>query len=418
MKYSRLINFFVVLLFCYILLFPPFISDVFIPKLIRAFFPFLFFLIAFILIGKKGKEKIIHILFVILILCLFFLFWIFFESTLIYSNAISILSSIVFLLVLISLLKYNNLFQYKVEKYWKYFIWISICSSILSYTFFNFFNFNIFNSLNIGDYSESNTYFNLIFGVISEKKFLNYSVGRPAWFFSEPSYMGFFNGLNYIWFSQKEKEGTSRNVSNKIGKYLSLVSLIVTFSIGSWIALTVAIILTKIAKAVPHFFDIRINLKKVIKSFTLLLFTTLLIIVLFKFTLITDFIDTVIDNVRNFETISSIDDRTNRINNSLNIILHSNIFQLIIGHGPGTIENVYQAGESNSWVKTFIEEGVMIFLLYLVYLFYNLFNKKHILLFLFLIISFNSVILMFSPIILLYILLFIYRPLPVTCEQR
>ena len=76
-----------------------------------------------------------------------------------------------------------------------------------------------------------------------------------------------------------------------------------------------------------------------------------------------------------------------------------------MGLGPGSIEDTYHFGESNGWLKSIIEEGLIIILVYILSLLIMiLYEKKNMFLSCFVLISFNSVIIVFSPVIIFYLL--------------
>lgn len=395
---NKALVFFLIL---YIAFFTPFINEVFVPKYTRFFIPIPFFVIVFILNYNNSKNTLKIIFAILCLLLLLMLYWLIIDHFIV-SNGILVLSSIASVLFVYPVLNKNVNFSTYLIKVWNYIIWISILSSIISFLFYNLLNGFGFQKIIIGDYTDENTLFNPILGVISEKTFLDIKVGRPAWFFAEPSYLGFFHGLNFFWFKHKNK--IIGNKEAKYGYYLSIIAIIISFSIGTWISFTISYFFDFFKR----FFDfinkknILISLKKIKKYFfySIFLFVFLLLIYNYNFF---EYVNQLIDN---FNNISSFEDRSNRIDSSIDFYNKFNILTYVFGSGPGSIENVVEYGESNSWLKSFIEEGALITMLYLIFLFIIILKKsKNAFLFFYLLVSFNSVVLMFSPLILIYILL-------------
>ncbi len=386
-------------LFAYILLFNPFITDVIVPKTIRFIPPLIFFSLAFYILFANCRKSLKKIVLLVLFLSLFLVVWLI-QNTLIISQTILVISSICLALFLFGLLYKKQVNINLLIKYWNYVVWVSIIMSILSFIFFNFFNNLTFINKPLGSYSESNSYLSPLFGVISEKNILQFKLGRVSWLLSEPSYLGFFQVLNFFWFKYLEKW---RNYPyGKLGKLMAITGLFCSLSLGSWISFLIAFFISTINNFI--FIRKKLNLQKINKNIVFIL------IVLVCTIAFNDQLKNVFqffnDFYENIDKYSSLENRNERVENSTAIFNSSNYIQIFMGLGPGTIEDTYQFGESNGWLKSIIEEGIILTLLYMLsFLIMILYNKKNLFLSCFVLISFNSVILVFSPVIIFYLLM-------------
>ncbi len=382
-------------LFTYILLFNPFITDVIVPKAIRFIPPFIFFSLAFYILFANCRTSLKIIVLFILFLSLFLVFWLL-QNTLIISQTILVISSICLALFLFVLVYKKQVNINLIIKYWNYVVWISIIMSILSYVFFNFFNNLTFVNKPLGSYSEFNSYLSPIFGVVSERTILQFKLGRVSWLLSEPSYLGFFQVLNFFWFKYLEKYKNYR--FGKLGKLMAITGLFCSLSLGSWVSFLIAFFISTINN---------ILFKR--KKFSLFNVKKIIVFIICAIVLI-DYLKNVVqffnDYYENIEKFSSLENRNERIENSSVIFKSSNYIQIFMGRGPGSIENTYHFGESNGWLKSIIEEGIILTLVYMLSLLIMIFyNKKNLFLSCFVLISFNSLIILFSPVIIFYLLI-------------
>ena len=183
---------------------------------------------------------------------------------------------------------------------------------------------------------------------------------------------------------------------------MAITGLFCSLSLGSWISFLIAFFISTINNFI--FIRKKLNLQKINKNIVFILIV-LVCTIAFKdqlknvFQFFNDFYE-------NIDKYSSLENRNERVENSTAIFNSSNYIQIFMGLGPGTIEDTYQFGESNGWLKSIIEEGIILTLIYMLSLLIMILcNKKNLFLSFFVLISFNSVILVFSPVIIFYLLM-------------
>ncbi|WP_088159833.1 hypothetical protein [Sphingobacterium sp. G1-14] len=397
MKTIHLTRALIVLIFLVTLTNGPMLSDVLLPKVVR-YVPILGVLVCLILIElNKQKNNSMVILFAGLS-ALLLIIWTILGSY-IFSNAFLILFSI-FLIVVLETSKIPKSDLFFLIKIWDYFIKVSLISTLMSFIIFNFLGRIGYHSVDLGNYSESNTFFNPLMGVISERDLLIFKLGRPVWFMTEPSYLGFFHGLNIFWIAWRKID-----FSKYYKRYitLSILAFLLTFSLGAWLSMAISLVITCLIFFTLFLFDV-IKLKKsVFKKLGLFLGLIIIVCILFGQSILIS----LNDFIQNYDKYTSLENRSDRIEVSLGLIKNMDIIRFLFGYGPGTIETVSEAGESNGWLKYFIELGIFPILAYLAMLFCFFFRIKflYLLLLFFVIISFNSVVVMFSPLVILYLYL-------------
>jgi hypothetical protein len=286
---------------------------------------------------------------------------------------------------------------------WDKFVWTSIISAPMAFILFNFIGRAGYQEVRLGNYDSFNTFFNPVLGVISTKNLAFLNVGRVSWFMSEPSYSGFLQGLNIFWFLKRKHLISKRKY--KWGLGLSILALLFTISMGSWVSLIVAIVMYAFYKLFLFFIDSDNISYRSIYFFLTIVFVTLVFAIIFI-----DYVKIgyyfIMEVINNLDKYSSLDDRASRIENSLKLIRNMNFFEFLFGYGPGTIETIYNSGESNGWLKSLIEVGFLPTFLYLMLIFrFVLVNKRNFLLFLFIAVSFNTIIIQYTPMIVVYIVI-------------
>jgi Ni/Fe-hydrogenase subunit HybB-like protein len=101
---------------------------------------------------------------------------------------------------------------------------------------------------------------------------------------------------------------------------------------------------------------------------------------------------------------SSLGDRQGRMESSLLIVAGSSPVQLLLGHGPGYIELQDNAkGESNQYVKMFVEQGILLMLLIIAFIVNVTHHQRYYMLAT--LIFLNSVVIMWTPLFWINILL-------------
>lgn len=397
MKQIHLTRTFIILIFLVVITNGPMLSDVLLPKVTR-YLPILGVLGCFFVIElNRKKTNGFVLLFAGMSVCLLAI-WTFLGSY-IFSNAFLLLFS-VFIIIALGTIEWSNDDFIFIFKIWDTFVKVALFSTCLSFLVFNFIGRIGYPAVNLGNYSEFNTFFNPLLGVISERDLLIFKLGRPVWYMTEPSYLGFFHGLNIFWILFRKE-----NFSKYHKKYftLSIVAFLLTFSLGAWLSMLISIMLVSLCFFILFLFDI-VKLKaNVFKVILLILGVITIVILLFADTILAslnDFID-------NYDKYTSLEDRSDRIEVSLNLIKNMDLIRFFVGYGPGTIETISDAGESNAWLKYFIELGIFPIFAYIAMLFYFFFRIRflYLLLLFFVAISFNSVVVMFSPLVLLYVYL-------------
>lgn len=382
----------------------PFISDVLVPKAIRYVPPFMF-LCFFVSYIHDRKIKLFTFFALINIALVLLFFWSL-SGKMIVSNALMLVYSCIMFFMVVSTNEssYTNRTLLII---WDKFVWISIFSTICSFLIFNIVNKLGFRPTRLGNYDEFNTYFNPALGGISVRNLVSLTIGRVSWFLSEPSYMGFIHGLNIFWFSSIKKN-ISRNCY-LLGIGLSILALMFTLSFGSFVSLTLAIIVYLLFNVGLFLLNsIKVSVTKLSIWLLVLLGFTFLVIVLWNYlSPLYIFID---EYFSNMDKYSSLNDRTLRMENSIKMIREMSLLNFAFGYGPGSIESIFEKGESNGWLKSFIEVGLIPTILYFGLLFkFVLLKRQNLLLFAFVVISFNSIIIMFSPLVIFYLAMIYFQ---------
>lgn len=382
----------------------PFITDVLMPKAIRYVPPILLMGVYLIYISNF-KEKALKMYLLVMIGLFYFFYWLL-NDTFIASNALILIYSCIMLYMVISI-NTNKRTNEILTNVWDKFVWLSIISTVISFFLFNILNRVGYKETTLGNYNEFNTFFNPVLGVVSVRNIVSLTFGRISWFTSEPSYMGFIHGLNIFWFLSRKKKIVKRKFQLGIG--LSILSFVFTFSFGSWLSILISIIVFIIFNIILFFLNaITINKKKII------IYIVLILVILSLCTIFYEYIRIAFvffsDFTSNLDKYSSLDDRSSRIENSANMIKEMDIGKFMFGYGPGSIESMFERGESNGWLKSFIEIGVFPVILYIIVIFqFVLLDRKNLFLFVFLIISFNSIIIMYSPLVIFYLVMLYFQ---------
>ncbi len=378
----------------------PFSTDIFLPKVVR-FVPLALVIIFYILAVFERTRTMLQFCSISAFFSILMIFWAL-QGNFIFTNAMLVVFSvmIVFMMRTINLSQSNFEWLYKC---WDKFVLLSIFSTIICYVVYNFFGQLGFRRISLGQYSESNTAFNPILGAVSIRNLVIYQIGRVAWFTSEPSYLGYLHGLNFFWLYLRRDKLKKRTIS--VLFIASLLALIFTFSLGSWFSLMIACVITFFLMSVLFLINY-IKANRIIFERILLMFICILILILIFRNPIVNFFEIVNEYYQNIDKYSSLDDRSERISTSFHLWGDINFLQKVFGIGPGSIENLFSRGESNGWIKISIEGGLFFTLAYIMYL-CKLLELKfvNIALFLFIVISYNSVIILTAPAVLFYICL-------------
>lgn len=248
------------------------------------------------------------------------------------------------------------------------FFWEKIVVSIAYITIIAalFSNFNLieWREIIMGEYPVE---FNPFLGMVHHGIFFK----RPSFYFAEPSYIGFFLGLNALFLY------STKNTS-KFNLIIIFIACIITGAKTAWIGLF----------AVAFFFLI-LNLVR-IKNIKFISFLALCIF-------ITSFLILIISSNRTLEiTDASLMDRQGKILSSLDLIKQNfTISNFIFGQGSTFIQKKAEMGESNAFLKLLVEQGLISFII-LILIIYFLLRKKPYLLF-YVLITLNAVVILYTP---------------------
>ena len=257
---------------------------------------------------------------------------------------------------------------------------IIIAVSTISSFFVLLYKPSSFLSLDVSDYP---VFYNKFLGMISAFNF------RAHWYFAEPSYCGFYLGVHIFIFN-------NHNFKRRFFKYISLVLLIgglaVTASLGSYIYISLA-------------FLIYIGFKLGIKN-------KFLLAGLYLFLLIAIFILPNLDiyninqNVVDVEK-TSFNDRQYRLDLSSKMQSEMLVTDYIFGSGVDAAVKKYSYGISDAYNKLYYEQGIFYMIFFL--LFVRRFTKGNIAAYTYIMLSYLSVIIYATPIVLIIYLYIFYQ---------
>lgn len=332
---------------------------------------FLLFLLTNIYLTKNIKS----IIFIFTILFCFNLCYRYFFNSHEYFNASLFESVIIFYSTSYFLILNNTKYVYVITNIWNkitlYFAYLTIISFVCS-------NFNLlsFKELTVGEYPVE---FNPILGMVHPGLFFK----RPSLYFAEPSYLGFFLGLNSLFLiSQKNIPKTSKS--------LVFIAALLTGAKTVWIGFIPVILL--------FFVNTSLRIKKSKNQHIITLVVSLILIILvYKYS----------DLLINFNDASYLS-RQDRISNSFKILKeNSTIFDFLVGHGSTYIVKTYKQGESNAFIKLLVEYG-FISLISVVYFIYIFFKEKPYLMY-FTFIALNAVVILITPLFFLNVAIIFYH---------
>ena len=252
-------------------------------------------------------------------------------------------------------------------------------STILSF-FFLLYKPSSFSVLDVDDYP---VFYNMFLGMISAFNF------RAHWYFAEPSYCGFYLGVHLFIFN-------IHNFKRPFYRYFSLLLLIgglaVTASLGSYIYISLAFLIYVGMK-------LRIN-------------NNFLLAGLYVFLLITIFILPNLDiyninqNIVDVEK-TSFDDRQYRLALSSTMQSEMLVTNYIFGSGVGSAVERYNYGISDAYNKLFYEQGILYLIFFLLVV--RRFTKGNTAAFTYILLSYLSVVIYATPIVLIIYLYIFYQ---------
>lgn len=233
---------------------------------------------------------------------------------------------------------------------------------------------------NLGGYDIG---FNYILGGISYGRIFD----RPQFYFAEPSYLGFFLGFGLLFIKQldwiKKK---------KIKLVIVFVSGILSFSFTFYAAIIIGIIAEIVYFAIKSFFKP----------------TTISKIYFVTFIVISTVYITQLDKIANSSVSNlalSFNSRQERIGISLSAIKNMSFTEFIVGKGSGFIvsDKTREIAESDPYIRTLVENGLIILIIYLLIIYIFLKNSPSLLLYT--LVALHSVVILETPFFILIILL-------------
>lgn len=276
-------------------------------------------------------------------LYIFLFFVLYFVSALINGGIVNYVKDLLALLFLIVAFQLFDCYKIWNEGkvIWFGFMKIIIISVIVSSLLYNCGLKFLFIHQTVSDYSVAHIPF---LGLIHYINNEGVSYCRPSWYLAEPSYLGFFLGIQtlliYKYFQKK----------NRIWFYLFVIALLLTNSNTGFIAVIVSLIF--------NFLD----RYKIVNKYILVLILPLMINA-FAFW---DTSELVMNNSR--AKSSSLIDRQIRLGIAFNEIEAMNSKQLLFGKGKSFLDEL-DKGVSNAYLQMLLVSGIFFLVIYIVLLF-------------------------------------------------
>jgi hypothetical protein len=261
----------------------------------------------------------------------------------------------------------------------KPFVIITIVISCLTIISFLTSNFHLipFQSTNIGGYPVG---YNFFLGMVHWTYAIYY---RPSLYFDEPSYLGFFLGFAFFYLSQAYWLKHRKLILSTV-----FISGVLTGSFTFYGAFIPALMVKFLNEKLLY---------KIKEKLSIIYFIAFLLISINYLTNVANFNNTPLSN---FQT--SLEGRKFRIFLSLLSLRNASTTDIILGRGQGFIDQ-RGLGESNAFVKFFIEEGLIATLLVLILIYIKL--KHNIPLMLFCLLGFHSVVILDTPFLIFLLLI-------------
>lgn len=258
---------------------------------------------------------------------------------------------------------------------WLFFLLIIGSMTIISYTIF-YFGILPFYYTELGGYDVM--YNNWFLGGMHLGPFFR----RPSLYFNEPSYLGFFVGLNIFFLLDVEYKHKTRLIAALI--LAGMLSGSMTLFIGFSVVLIVQLVFK--------------NLLHINTAGRAGIYFLIFILVSFAYSSFKDQFLEVLD-------FGSRLDRDMRSSRSINILGSSSVIQLLFGHGSTYIAKTDTFGESNAYLRLVVENGLIAIALALAFIYQTL--KKNPELMFFVLLTLHSVVLFLTPLVICF-LMFVY----------
>jgi len=209
------------------------------------------------------------------------------------------------------------------------------------------------------------------------------SLERPSFYFAEPSYLGFFLGLNFIFFTSiKDKH-------NRFVMIMILMAGILTGARTIWIGYLAVALLFLLFKILNMKSSIFQNSVCMIIFAVIIFFITIYPI---EYSYLTEDNSLLTRQIKLYSTLSLFEETFS-------------IPNFLFGQGATFIAHkTMQGGESNAFIKMLVEQGFIMLIFSIVAIFFML--KNYPLLLFYTMITLNAVVLLVSPLFIFNILLF------------
>ena len=286
-------------------------------------------------------------------------------------NAFLLALDVFFFWECVKLLSNDGLYQ-SVKKRYIQFSTIIACLVVVAAFAYKFLP-SIFSYAEINDYK---SYFNPLLGLINGEK------ERPCWYFAEPSYCGFFLGVSFLFLYPDKSFMKKQKIILTI---LFALAIFFSASLGTYIYIT----LTILSYFLAHRF------KK-----SLFLEIVLYVSILFVLIVIPQIEELQLLQYYNTETnATSFIDRQERIEMANSIVGNMSFFDKLFGCGINYAAEKYGTGLSDAYHKMYCEYGIVYLLLFLSVV--RKTTRENFTAYTFILLSFFSVIIHDSPVMLL-----------------
>ena len=220
--------------------------------------------------------------------------------------------------------------------------------------------------------------FNYLFGSVQKKL----SFFQPHYYFLEPSYYAFFLGFSFLYLFQLKQ------IKFRFLKLIPiLISGLILFSFTFYTALVIGLLSLLVYKISNPFLNPRQLSKLFLVSFVYLSLTSF------------QYLDKAKETI--FIASSSFNERVQRINLSLEVVKTMNTTEILFGKGTGyiTSDDSRDSGESNSYMKVFVENGLVVLTLWILIIYFLLRDNPSLLMFI--LVSLHAVVLLETPFFIL-----------------
>ena len=248
---------------------------------------------------------------------------------------------------------------------------------------------SLFSSREIGGYP---TFFNYLLGLVNPGK------DRPSWFFAEPSYSGFYLGLNFILLTQEKYPSLYKKIVHLIIIGAAIYS---TASMGTY---------AYILLSLPF---LLLNRTRVNKNFI----TLGVAVAIYAVLLISSSYDLFLIDQDLFDLEShGVGGRQDRMANAEAVMASGSFLNVLFGHGLECVTFLYKEGISDAYHKLYCEWGLL-FTIAFFYFVWKL-TRKNVAAFVFIAASYFSICIHMSPIIMIIYYLIYYQSVALEEENE